>query len=144
MGATASTVAILGGKRVLGRNVSSERDLLPLIRSGLPHASLESLMDTLDISQETVAASLGLSKRMLARKKAQARLTADESDRLYRFARIAVRAVEVLGNKEKAGRWLRKPNRALGDEVPLSLLDTDLGAREVETILGRIEYGVYS
>lgn len=144
MRSTARTAEILGGKRVLGRGASSEKNLLPIIRSGLPHAAFESVMDILDISREQAAASLGLPKRTLARRKLQARLTADESDRVYRFARITARAVDVLGNREKAARWLQKPNRALGNEIPLRLLDTDLGTRQVETILGRIEHGVYS
>jgi putative toxin-antitoxin system antitoxin component (TIGR02293 family) len=50
----------------------------------------------------------------------------------------------MIGEEEKAGEWLRTPNRALGGERPLDLLDTDVGAREVEDVLGRIAYGVYS
>ncbi len=65
----------------------------------------------------------------------------DESDRLMR---VAAQAAEVLGSKEKASSWLRSPNRALAGSRPLDIIDTDLGAREVETVLGRIEHGVYS
>lgn len=61
-----------------------------------------------------------------------------------RSARIAALACEVLGDPEKAARWLRQPNRALAGRAPLSLLDTELGAREVEAVLRRIEYGVFS
>jgi putative toxin-antitoxin system antitoxin component (TIGR02293 family) len=63
---------------------------------------------------------------------------------LVRFARIATFASDVLGDDAKASRWLQRPNRALSGRQPLSLLDTDLGAREVEAILGRIEHGVFS
>lgn len=41
-------------------------------------------------------------------------------------------------------RWLAMPNKALGGKKPLDLLDTELGAKQVEQILGRIESGVYS
>lgn len=57
---------------------------------------------------------------------------------------IAARASEVLGGQEKATHWLNRPNRALGGRRPLDLLDTDLGIQQVEQVLGRIEYGVYS
>ena len=50
----------------------------------------------------------------------------------------------MIGNAEKAVEWLRTQNRALGGKLPMDRLDTDLGAREVEDILGRIAYGVYS
>ena len=53
-------------------------------------------------------------------------------------------AEEVLGTREKAAAWLHDPNRALGGPRPLDQLDTDLGARQVEQILGRIAHGVYS
>ena len=48
------------------------------------------------------------------------------------------------GVADKTAAWLRTPNRALGGEVPIDQLDTDLGVKEVENILGRIAYGVYS
>jgi putative toxin-antitoxin system antitoxin component (TIGR02293 family) len=50
----------------------------------------------------------------------------------------------MIGNADKAALWLRTPNRALAGEVPIDQLDTDLGVKEVENILGRIAYGVYS
>jgi putative toxin-antitoxin system antitoxin component (TIGR02293 family) len=46
-----------------------------------------------------------------------------------------------LGDDETARRWLRRPNRALGGRTPLESLDTELGARLVENVLGRIAYG---
>jgi putative toxin-antitoxin system antitoxin component (TIGR02293 family) len=57
---------------------------------------------------------------------------------------VYANAVEMLGDEEKAVEWLRTPNRALGGDRPLDQIDTDLGARAVEDILGRIAYGVYS
>jgi putative toxin-antitoxin system antitoxin component (TIGR02293 family) len=80
----------------------------------------------------------------LARRKDKRTLNPVESDRLYRLARVALMAIEVLGSHEKAKQWLERPNRALGGETPLSLLDTDIGARQVEAVLGRIEHGVFS
>lgn len=139
-----TVVEILGGKKALGRNVAGERELLPLIRSGLPPSTVKEMAAALGVSQDRMAQILALSKRTFARRRTQARLTAAESDRLYRLARITARAGEVLGSTEKAARWLQKPNRALGGEIPIGLLDTDLGAGMVGTVLGRIEHGVYS
>lgn len=80
----------------------------------------------------------------MARRKDEKRLTPEESNRVYRLARVAAHAEEVLGDIQKVRSWLAHENRALGGVTPLSLLDTDEGARQVETILGRIEYGVFS
>ncbi len=101
-------------------------------------------MRTLGLSREEAAASLALPIRTLARRERQRRLRSTEADRLYRLAGVACRAVEVLGSTDAAGRWLRHPNRALGGVAPLELLDTGAGAEEVEHVLGRIEWGLYS
>jgi putative toxin-antitoxin system antitoxin component (TIGR02293 family) len=67
-----------------------------------------------------------------------------KADRLFRLARIAAQASAALGSEEKASHWLHAANHALGGGAPLELLDTDLGARQVEELLGRIEHGVNS
>ena len=71
-------------------------------------------------------------------------MRADESDRLIRVARVGAQAVEVLGTEERAAAWLHRPNRALGNRLPLDLLSTDLGAKQVEEALSRTEHGVIS
>jgi putative toxin-antitoxin system antitoxin component (TIGR02293 family) len=82
--------------------------------------------------------------RTLARRRQSRKLDADESDRLYRMARVAAHAFSVFGAEDKAAAWLRRPNRALNGELPFHLLDTDVGARPIEDLLGRIEHGVVS
>lgn len=77
------------------------------------------------------------------RVKHQTLLKVDESDRVARLARVAALAAEALGRNEGM-RWLREPNVALGNRVPLSMLGTDAGARQVEQVIGRIEHGVFS
>jgi putative toxin-antitoxin system antitoxin component (TIGR02293 family) len=54
------------------------------------------------------------------------------------------RAVELLESEHHARRWLASPQFGLAGSVPLQFADTEVGAREVENLLGRIEYGVYS
>jgi uncharacterized protein (DUF2384 family) len=39
---------------------------------------------------------------------------------------------------------LRRPQPGLGGKIPLDLLVTQAGADEVETLLRRIEYSVYT
>jgi putative toxin-antitoxin system antitoxin component (TIGR02293 family) len=141
---TARIVKILGGERTLGRKVASSRDLIIVLRAGLTYRALEAMIAGLNLSRSQVLESLSLPSRTMARRKEERRLSAEESGRVYRLARIAARAEEVLGSLEKARLWLLQPNRALGSTTPLSLLDTDEGARHVEAILGRIEHGVFS
>lgn len=114
-----------------------------VVRNGLPFSALESIWRRTALPQREVVAVLGIPERTLARRKAEGQFTAAESDRLYRLARSVAQAEAVLGDVEKARRWLTTPNRALGGEVPLTLLDTDPGSRQVEDVLERIAYGVH-
>jgi putative toxin-antitoxin system antitoxin component (TIGR02293 family) len=89
--------------------------------------------------------TLVVPKRTLARRKAANEpLTVEETDKALRLARIAVQAERVFGAPEKAHRWLREPKRALQGETPLAYLASEAGARVVEEMLYRIEYGMFA
>lgn len=142
---TEAIAAVLGGRRVLGRVVKKPGDLAQLVRQGLPASSLVALAEKLHVGNNVLSRKLGIPQRTLTRRLSQhSRLTAAESDRTVRLARVYANAVEMIGSEENAVEWLRTANRALGGERPLDQLDTDLGARAVEDVLGRIAYGVYS
>ncbi|MCL5671616.1 MAG: DUF2384 domain-containing protein [Acidobacteria bacterium] len=142
---TEAVAEALGGRRVLGRTIKKADDLAQLVRKGLPAAAVTALAKKLDLANAVLSKKLGIPQRTLTRRLSQqSRLTAAESDRTVRLARVYAQAIEMIGEKGKAVEWLRTPNRALGGERPLDQLDTDLGARAVEDILGRIAYGVYS
>ena len=96
------------------------------------------------VSMEKLVPRLGISKATLHRRKATGRLAPAESDRVMRFARLMGKAVEVMESDDNARQWLTSPQFGLGSAVPLDYADTKVGAREVEDLLGRIEYGVYS
>jgi putative toxin-antitoxin system antitoxin component (TIGR02293 family) len=131
----------LGGKQTLGRALSNEDDMRQAIREGFPPAVVEELMRASGLTLKELASALDLSPRSLQRHRRSGRLARYESDRLYRLARIVALADEFLGDHQRAIRWLRRPNRALGGISPVEALDTELGARQVENILGRIAYG---
>jgi putative toxin-antitoxin system antitoxin component (TIGR02293 family) len=142
---SASIADALGGRRILGRQVKTLKDLAKLVRQGLPAEALAVLGERLQLNNAALSGTVGIPARTLSRRFSRhARLTAAESDRAVRMARVYATAVEMIGDTAKAAAWLRTPNRALGGEVPVNQLDTDLGAREVENLLGRIAYGVYS
>lgn len=136
---------LLGGELILGRPVNKSGALAELVREGLPVKSLLLLAERLDIRQAEISEKIGIPKRTLTRRLTQhSRLTAAESDRAVRLAQVYANAAETLGDDDKAATWLKTPNRALRGGRPLDQLDTDPGVREVEDVLGRIAYGVYS
>jgi putative toxin-antitoxin system antitoxin component (TIGR02293 family) len=136
-----AVVEELGGERTVGRSLSSDRDLREAIREGFRPAVVEELMRASGLTLKELANALDLSPRSLQRRRASGRLARYESDRLYRLARIVAMANECLGDRQRALRWLKRPNRALGGVAPVAAIDTELGARQVENILGRIAYG---
>ena len=139
-----AVAAVLGGPRVLRTEVHSDFDLIAAAMEGLsPEAAskiLESGLLAPDELYELVIPRRTFDRRLDEKQP----LTVAESDRLLRAARVIVRAIEALGDSEKAAKWLRAPNRSLRGMIPLTLLETDFGARAVERVLGRIEHGVYS
>ncbi len=134
----------LGGKKVLRIRVRTPEDLIEATRIGLSYASFDAVRVRFEIKTEVMTRLLDLPARTLARRKHEKRFHAAESDRLVRLARIGAFAEDTLGSTRKAAYWLQAPNRALAGEAPLTRLDTDVGAREVEDLLLRISYGVYS
>jgi putative toxin-antitoxin system antitoxin component (TIGR02293 family) len=114
------------------------------LRMGLHVGELDELQGNLDLPMERLAPMLGISKATLHRRRIAGRLDPAESDRVVRFARLLGRAVEVLESEENARKWLKSPQVGLGGAVPLEYAETEVGAREVEDLLGRIDYGVYS
>jgi putative toxin-antitoxin system antitoxin component (TIGR02293 family) len=103
------------------------------------------LAERLDLRQSEISEKIGIPQRTLTRRITQhAKLTPAESDRTVRLAQVYANAAETLGSGDKAAAWLKTPNRALRGGRPLDQLDTDPGVREVEDLLGRIAYGVYS
>ena len=138
---TESLVEALGGKKVFKRRIVNVDQLRETVKAGLPYASLEALIGKFGLAREEAALALHLPQRTIARRKKEQRLQADESDRLLRLARVGAQAAATLGGEEKAVHWLRRPNRALGNRAPLDLIDSDIGTRQVEEVLGRIEHG---
>jgi putative toxin-antitoxin system antitoxin component (TIGR02293 family) len=141
---TDTLVEALGGRKVFKRRIAKLDDLRDVVKAGLPYASLEALIGKFGLGRDEAAAALHLPHRTIARRKQEQKFHADESDRVLRFARASTLAAATLGSDEKAAQWLRRPNRALGNKPPLDLLDSDIGTRQVEEVLGRIAHGIAS
>lgn len=135
-------VSFLGNAKA-GKGLAVSK-LIQSIKAGLPVRELETLRTNLDLPMDRLVPMLGLSRATLHRRKLAGRLVAAESDRVVRFAQLLNRAAAVMESLEDGRRWLTSPQVGLGGAVPLEYAETEVGAREVENLLGRIEYGVYS
>lgn len=121
--------------------VTLPADLIKLTREGLSADVAWDLKNRYDLSEKELLAILGTSRRTFQRRTV---LNTVESDRLIRFSSILRLAEDLFGEPDAVRVWLHASNKALGGVSPLSVLDTDAGTRQVETVLGRLMHGVYS
>ena len=121
---------------------SALRQVREALRQGVPRGVFDRLRGELGVSTEELAEVLGIPGRTLARR--TERFKPDESERLLRVGSVVQKALDVLEDPVSARRWMTQPKIALGGLTPLRCCDTELGAREVEALLGRIEHGVFS
>src|ERR1051325_1722484 len=131
-------------KHSVGGKSAHPTALIQKIQKGLRFSELKTLQDTLDLPFEKLAAKLCISRSTLQRRKIAGRLSPDESDKVVRYSRLLRQARRLFGDIEKARAGLKHPQFGLGGAVPLDYATTETGAREVENLLGRMKYGVYS
>jgi putative toxin-antitoxin system antitoxin component (TIGR02293 family) len=119
-------------------------DLIAAVKAGLDTRVFVDLARRLGVSEARLAELTGIAPTTLTRRKRAGALQPDESEHVLRLAALLERAAQVFEDEADAADWLRTANLALGGTTPLALADTELGAREVDDLLGRIEHGVYS
>ena len=131
-------------KKPVHAKAKHPHELIRQIQKGLRFSELQALQDKIDMPLEQLAGKLSISRSTLQRRKTAGRLSSDESGKVMRFSQLLERATKVFGNVDRARGWLKHPQRGLGGAVPLDYAETEIGAREVDRLLGRIDYGVYS
>lgn len=121
---------------------SSAQIQISEIRKGSPASNLIGIAEAMQVPRERVYNLIGLSastaKRKLARDEA---LDPQMTERLTRIGAIEKLAEETFGDPELASQWLQANNLGLGNVTPLSMLDTEIGCREVSRVLNAIAYG---
>jgi putative toxin-antitoxin system antitoxin component (TIGR02293 family) len=123
----------------------SYRDCDRIIREGIPWEAVAGIKKELELTDDELAGILDISERTLSRlRQSGKKLTASTGDRLYRLVHIYSLARRVFEGDPAAREWLHHPQVGLNVRSPLDLLQTEAGAREVEDLLGRIEYGIMS
>ena len=129
----------------LGLRSYETRSLLKRIQGGFSYSTFERLKKNIDLSTQELAELVQISLRTLNRRKTQGKLEPDESDRLVRLSRILGKTLELFeGDFEAARHWLSREQIGLGGARPLDLVKSEVGAREVEALIGRLEHGVFS
>jgi len=130
---------------LLGLDYYDLPNILKAIQKGFRWKSFERFVENIGLPAEMIADLIGIPKRTLARRKTEGRLKPDESDHLLRLVRVFAKALELFdGDAEAARLWLTDLNMALGNIAPIDFARTEIGAQEVEHLVGRIQHGVFS
>lgn len=128
---------------LLGLRTYETAQLHSRVREGLSFEAFERLRRVLDLPASRAAELLQIPSRTLARRKDAKRFGPEESDRLIRLTRLVGLALQLFeGDLEEMRSWLMTPHAALADQAPLEFATTEIGAREVENLMGRLEYGI--
>ena len=129
----------------IGLRTFDTSKLLERVREGLSYSAWERFARNTALPKEAILALVQISPRTLSRRKEEGRLHPDESDRLLRATRIFTETLELFeGNAEQARHWLTSSQPALGGTTPIEYATTEIGAREVEALIGRLEHGIPS
>lgn len=138
-GGELTPAAILRGA---GLDLTNEIAASVVVEAGLPAEVVRDFALASGMTPSEIGAIVGTSDRTMSRKLANdERLGPAESDRAYRLFDIVARAVHAFGDVDKARRWIRRVVPSLGGRMPIELLHTEIGTRDVLSALDRIEYG---
>ena len=135
-------VKSLGGHKVLRETVNTVADLDKAVLKGLPYRSLRHFSATYPESQRSAVEDLVVPRTTRRRREQSGHLSAEESERLERVARVTALAEQVFESNDTARQFLTTPHALLDGAEPLEVARTDLGARRVESVLWALEYSL--
>ncbi len=131
--------------RTLGLKAENSGELIRQVGRGFSFQLLAAFESCSGIPLAEIASIMAIPPRTLARRKASGRLTPDESEKLLRLSSVFEQAVDLFeGDEVGARRWLTTAKKALENQTPLEYSRTELGTREVENLIGRLEHGVFA
>ena len=136
-----NVAAVLGSESELGRRVANLDDLRHLVEEGLPVAALDRVVVRVTRDDRSAAE---LKYRLVPKTtlRRRVRLDPEESQRLERLARMTVLAEQVWESPDLAHEFLTSMQHQLDGERPVDLARSDIGTRQVETLLMKIEYAL--
>jgi putative toxin-antitoxin system antitoxin component (TIGR02293 family) len=121
---------------------ATESEILRIVEQQLSPAVIKRLI-ALGLERSEIDAYIIPLRTLQHRRSRREKLTVEESDRVMRVIRVLSAAQTIYGSRERGLSWLRKPHARLDGRTPLSLLNTDTGARIVEELLVQIDEGMF-
>lgn len=134
---------VLGGRRVLGRQVKSMRELDNVVREGMPKRALDFFIDALgELEYGEFAVRLRNQIVPRATYKRVDRFNLQVSETTERMARVYAMALSVFEDPTAAIRFMANAHPELDNRAPLEAALTEIGGREVEEVIERGLHGL--
>jgi putative toxin-antitoxin system antitoxin component (TIGR02293 family) len=109
------------------------------------YEAVKKMSSRFSLNRETTRQLLGISESTQFRyEKHNPTLKPAIADRFERLQRITQQALALFEDEGETQHWLSTPKAALGGKSPLDALANDAGAKKVEELLYRAEYGIFS
>jgi putative toxin-antitoxin system antitoxin component (TIGR02293 family) len=115
-----------------------------MAQKGISKVSFENFKSRAGLDYNQMALLLSVARNTLINKKGEELFDVTISEKLISLAEVYTHGFDVFGSEHTFIEWLNAPNRALGMVTPFSMLHSQYGRQEVQNVLGRIEWGVYS
>lgn len=115
-----------------------------LVQQGISKHAFEHFKKAAHLDYDQLAQLIGVSRKTLINKKGAEVFDRLVSEQLLSLAELYSHGAAALGSLAAFVHWLQVPCRAFGGQLPFGLLATQFGRREVDQVLGRIEWGVYA
>lgn len=122
---------------------NTEATVIAQIIAGLPVTAVDRLSSAVAPDDRSFAFNF-VARATLNRRRAEekGKLTAHESAKVVRLARVWAMARDVWKTDEGARDFLHRPHALLENRPPLEIvLESEFGGPRVEAILGRLKYG---
>ncbi|MGH6620108.1 MAG: antitoxin Xre/MbcA/ParS toxin-binding domain-containing protein [Alphaproteobacteria bacterium] len=121
--------------------IASHMDLDRAIHRGLPARTVDRLSEAIAPKEPAFKFMIVAKSTLSRRLKTKEPLTPEEGEKVARLARVWAVAKEVWRDEADARRFLETPHPLLDGRPPREVADSEIGAREVENILGRLRFG---
>lgn len=133
---------VLGGAKVLKRDIRSLAELAAMVKHGLPKIAVRVVAKHLQSDTRGISQLMDRLVPKATYKRRKSVLSPVESERIERLARVIATAEYVWDDPEAARQFLHTPHPLLEQQTPCDAAMTELGARHVEEILWKIFYGI--
>jgi putative toxin-antitoxin system antitoxin component (TIGR02293 family) len=125
-------------------NHMTSMEKLEMVKKGITKTELEVLKEKAGLDYDTLAQGLSTARATLINIKGEDKFNFSVSEKIVGLEDIYSYGYEVFGDKDRFNQWMFRHNKALGNYTPFELVNNQFGREEVKSLIGRIDYGVYS